>query len=182
MIWNSVWIYLKMFIGLLSSCIVLSFSKSLPYNYNEPIKCVTLKNQPCQDKPALVNINSIQPLFYPFTVSVNKCGGSCNTIVALHARVYVPNKLKYMSAKAFNLMSKVNETRSIVRYESCECTCGLNESVCNSKQRFNHDECWCNCKELDDWGFCKNDYVNMNLSRCDCECNKACKTDECLDI
>ena len=31
----------------------------------------------------------------------------------------------------------------------------LNESVCNSKQKWNHDECWCECKELDDWGFVK---------------------------
>ena len=59
-----------MFTGLLSSCLILSFSKSMPHNYNEHVKCVILKNQPCQDKPALVNIDSIQPLFYPFTVSV----------------------------------------------------------------------------------------------------------------
>ena len=32
-----------------------------------------------------------------------------------------------------------------------------------------------------DWSSCKNDYV-WNLSTCDCKCNKACKTDECLDI
>ena len=27
----------------------------------------------------LVNINSNKPLYYPFTVSVNKYSGSCNT-------------------------------------------------------------------------------------------------------
>ena len=36
-------------------------------------------------------------------------------------------------------------------------------------------------KELDDLGFCKNDYV-WNPSTCDCECNKACKIDKYLDF
>ena len=52
-------------------------------------------------------------------------------------------------------MSSVNETRFLVRNKSCECKCGLNEIVCNSKQKWNYDECWCECKELDDWSFCK---------------------------
>ena len=46
-------------------------------------------------------------------------------------------------------MSGVNETRFLVQHESCNCKCRLNESVCNSKQRWNHDECWCEYKELD---------------------------------
>ena len=60
-----------------------------------------------------------------------------------------------MNAKIFDLMSGVNETRFVVQHESCECIWGLNESACNSKQKWNHNECRCECKELDDWGFCK---------------------------
>ena len=52
-------------------------------------------------------------------------------------------------------MSGVNETRFLVDQKSCEHKCGLNESVCNSKQKLNHDEFRCECKELDDWGSCK---------------------------
>ena len=36
-------------------------------------------------------------------------------------------------------------------------------------------------KKLDDWGSCKNDCM-WNSSTYDCECNKACKIDEYLDI
>ena len=74
-------------------------------------------------------------MYYPITVSVNKCGGNCNIIDDPHVRVCVPNKVKNMNLKVFNLMSKVNETRLLVQHESCECKCGLNESVCNSKQK-----------------------------------------------
>ena len=37
------------------------------------------------------------------------------------------------------------------------------------------------CKELDDWSSCKNDYM-WNPSKCDYKCNKACKIFEFLDI
>ena len=57
----------------------------------------------------------------------------------------------------------------------------MNENVCNSKQKWNHNEFCCECKELDHWGSCKNDYL-WNPSTCDCECNKASKIYEYLDI
>ena len=44
-------------------------------------------------------------------------------------------------------MSEVNERRFLVQHESCECKCGLSESVCSSNQKWNHDECCCECKE-----------------------------------
>ena len=49
--------------------------------------------------------------------------------------------------------------RFLVQYQSCECKCTLSKSLCNSKKKWNNDECWCLCKELDDWGSCKDDYM-----------------------
>ena len=53
----------------------------------------------------------------------------------------------------------LNKTRFFVQHQSCECKCRLNEIACNSKQKWIHDKCRCECKELDDWGSCKNDYM-----------------------
>ena len=53
----------------------------------------------------------------------------------------------------------------------------MNESVCNSKQKWNHDEYWCECKESDDSSSC-NDGCMWNPV----ECNKACKIEEYVDI
>ena len=72
---------------------------------------------------------------YPFTVSVNKCGGSCNTVDDVYDRVCVSNKVKNMNVKVFNLISDENETGFLVQHESCECKCGLNKSVWNAKQK-----------------------------------------------
>ena len=63
-----------------------------------------------------------------------------------------------MNVTVFNLISGKNETRFLVQHESHECKC-----VSHSKQKWNHDECRCDCKELDDWDSCKNIYI-WNLS------------------
>ena len=65
-------------------------------------------------------------------------------------------------------------------YENKSVQFKLNKSVCNSKQKWNHDECQCECKELDDWGFCEKCYMWIP-SMCDCECNNACKIDDHLN-
>ena len=108
-------------------------------------------------------MNSDETDFYPFTVSVNKYGGSFNNIGDPYARVSVPDKVQNMNAKVFNLISGVNETRFLVQHK---CECRLNKSVRNSKQKWNHDEYRCKCKELDGWGSCKNYYM-WNPSTCD---------------
>ena len=35
-----------------------------------------MSNQECKVRPAIVNINSNEPLFYPYSILVNKCSGS----------------------------------------------------------------------------------------------------------
>ena len=64
-----------------------------------------------------------------------------------------------MIVKVFKLLPGVNKTRFLVQLESCECKCGLNESVYNSEEKWNQNERRCKGKELDDWGSCKNDYM-----------------------
>ena len=54
----------------------------------------------------------------------------------------------------------------------------LNENVCNSKEKWNHDECRCEFKQLDDWSSCRNVYCMWRPSTCDCKCNKECKFNE----
>ena len=112
-----------MFFGVLSIFTIGRFGEPLASNSERSIKGVSLNNRPCQARPTLVITNSNETLFYPFSLSVNKCGGSCNTIDDVYARVCVPNKVKNMSLKVFNLISGVNETRFLVQHESSECKC-----------------------------------------------------------
>ena len=47
-----------MFISLLTSCSIECFSESLAFNPKGAMKCVSLNNQPCQTRTAIVNVNS----------------------------------------------------------------------------------------------------------------------------
>ena len=70
------------------------------------VKCKSLNNQPCKIKPALIDINFNEPLYYSSVVSVNKCGGNCNTTDDPYARMYAPDKVKNMNVKVFNVKGK----------------------------------------------------------------------------
>ena len=63
-----------------------------------------------------------------------------------YAEMCVPDVVKKLIIKVFNLMPKTNETRHIKWNETCKCKCILDASVCNNKQRWNGDKCRCEYK------------------------------------
>ena len=44
------------------------------------LNCISMKNQECKTKPEIVNINSNNLVFYPFSIKISKCSGNCNNI------------------------------------------------------------------------------------------------------
>ena len=98
-----------------------------------------MNNEECKIRPEIININSNGSLFYPYSILVKKCSGTCNNINNLYAKLCVPDVVKNMDFKVFNLISRTNETRHIEWHETCKCKCRLDSSVCNDKQRWNND-------------------------------------------
>ena len=45
-----------------------------------PLECVSVNNQECKVRPEIVNVNSNDPGFHPFSIETSKCSGSCNNI------------------------------------------------------------------------------------------------------
>ena len=72
-------------------------------------------------------------MFYPYSVTINKCKGSYNTINDPYAKLYVPDTSKNINVKVFNLMSRTNEARHTKWHKTCKCKCRLYASVCNNK-------------------------------------------------
>ena len=110
------------------------------------LNCISMKNQECKVRPEIINVNNNEPIFYPFSIKTSKCSGSCNNINDPYAKICVPDVVKDLNVKVFNLMSRTNETRHIKWHETCKCKCRLDASVCNNKQRWNDDKCRCKCK------------------------------------
>ena len=129
-----------------------------------PISCISMNNQACKVRPEIINVNSNEPEFYPFSIS--KCSGSYIDINDPHAKICVPYAVKDLNVKVFNLMSRTNETRHIKWHETCKCKCTLYASVSNNKQRWNDDKCQCECKELIYKGVCDRGYA-WNPSNCE---------------
>ena len=57
--------------------IIFSFN---PSNVSS-LECVSMKNQECKIRSKIMNINTHEPVFYPFSIKLNKCSGSCNNIM-----------------------------------------------------------------------------------------------------
>ena len=74
---------------------------------------ISMSNQPCKARPEIININTNNPIFYPFSIKTSKCSGNCNNINDTYAKICVPDVVKDVNIKAFNLMSKTNETKNI---------------------------------------------------------------------
>ena len=41
------------------------------------LNCISMKNQKSKARPEVININSNDPIFYPFSIKINKCSGNC---------------------------------------------------------------------------------------------------------
>ena len=104
-----------------------------------------MSNQECKAIPENINVNSNNPIFYPFSIKSSKCSGNCNNINDPYAKICVPD-VKDLNVKVFNLMSRNNETRYMKWHETCKCECRLEAIVCNNKQRCNKNKCRCERK------------------------------------
>ena len=145
------------------------------------LECVSIIHEKCMSKPKIIDFNKNEPVFFPLSIKVNKCSGDCNNINDPMAKLCVPNIVKDMIIKVFNLLARINETRKIVWHETCKCVCRLTSAICNDRQGRNENKCRCECKEdLVSKLACDKRYI-WNPSRCSCECDRYCETGQYLD-
>ena len=78
-----------------------------------PLECVSTKNQKCKVRSEIIDVSSNNPIFYLFSIKINKCSGNCNNISEPYLKICVPGAVKNLNVKVFNLMSLTNETRHI---------------------------------------------------------------------
>ena len=136
------------------------------------LSCISMNNQECKTRTQVVNAKGDELVFFPFSFKRSKCSGSCNNINYPDAKICVPDIVKNLNVKVFNLMSRTNETRHTKWHETCKCECKFGPNICNNKQRWNKDKCRCECKEIID---------KLVIGNCECESDKACDVGEYLD-
>ena len=77
------------------------------------LSCISMNNQECKVRPKIVDVNGDDTVFFPFNIKTNKCSGSCNNINNPLTKLCVPDVVKNLNVKVFNLVSGTNEIRRI---------------------------------------------------------------------
>ena len=124
----------KIFIGLLTSLV----------NGSNHAKCVLLSNQKCMIQPTLIDLHpneySQEFHYYPFTVKLDRCVGNCNTLNHLSNKVCVPNKIEDLNVSVLNMITGINESKTLAKHISCKCKCRFDGRKCNSDQWWNKND------------------------------------------
>ena len=122
-----------MFIGLLASISNLSNHT----NY------ISLNNRQCMIHSTLTNLhsNEYRPElpYYPWSVNVDRCMGSCNTLNDLCNTLCVPSKTEDLNRTDFNIITGVNESNTYIeaKHISSKCDCKFGGSQYKSNQKWN---------------------------------------------
>ena len=124
----------KIFIGLLTGLV----------NGSNNTKCVLLSNQKCMSQPILINLHfneySQEFHYFPFSVNLDRCVGSSNTLNDLSNKVCIPNKTEDLNLSVFNMITGINESKTLTKHISCECKGKFDGTKYKSNQWWNNDE------------------------------------------
>ena len=153
---------MKIFIGLLTGIV----------NGSNHTKCVSLSNQKCIIQPTRFNLHpneySQEFRYYSFAVKLDRSVGICNTLNDLSNKVCIPNKTEDLNLSVFNMITGINESKTLTNHISCKCKCKLERTKCNSNQWWHNNKGRCECKKI---YVCEKDYVS-NPATCNCENEK----------
>ena len=118
----------KIFVGLLTDLV----------NGSNHAQCVSLCNQKCMIQLTLTNLHpneySEEFHYYPFSVKLDRCIGSCNALNDLSNKVFVPNKTEDLNLSVSNMTAGINESKTLTKDISCECKCKFDGTKFNSIQ------------------------------------------------
>ena len=83
-------------------------------------------------------------------------------------KICVSNKTDDLNLSVFNIITRINESKTLTKHISCECKCKFDGRKCNSNQKWNNGKCRCKCKKHH---FCEKDFV-WNPATCSCKNGK----------
>ena len=92
-------------------------------------------------------MNTVKNFTIHLWFKLDQCAGSCNTLKDLSNKVRVPNKIKDLNLSVFNMITGINESKTLMKHMSCECKSKFDGTKCDSKQWWNKDKFWCECKK-----------------------------------
>ena len=71
------------------------------------LECVLMNNQERKIRAEIIDTNNNETSFYPCSISVSKCSGSCNNINDPYAKLCLSDAVKNINVRVFNLTSTI---------------------------------------------------------------------------
>ena len=107
-------------------------------NASNRTKYVSLSNKKCMIQPTFINLHpneySQEFHYYLFSVKLDRCVGSCNTINDLSNKACIPNKIEDLNLSVFNMIKSINESKTLTKHVSCKCKCKFDGTKCKSNE------------------------------------------------
>ena len=64
------------------------------------LSSISMSNQACKARPQIVNVNSNNPIFYPFSIKKSKCSGNCNNVNDPYSKICDLDVVKNLNVKS----------------------------------------------------------------------------------
>ena len=122
----------KKIIGLLSSIL----------NASNHTRCISLSNQKWEIQSILIDLDpneyNQEFQYYLFVIKLDRCVWSCNALNDLSNKVCIPNKREDLNLSVFNIITGINESKTLTKDISCG---KFDGRKCNFNQLCNNDKC-----------------------------------------
>ena len=111
--------------------------------------------QECKARPEVINVNSNNPIFYPFSIKTSKCSGTNETS---HIKWHETCKCQCrLDAIVCNNKQQWNKDKC-----RCECKELIDKGVCDKDYLWNLSNCKCECDKSCDIG----EYLDYENCKC----------------
>ena len=115
-------------------------------------------------RSTLIHLNPVELNYYPFIINLDKYNRNCIAVDDLSPKICVPSKKKDVNVKLFNIITKINEAKTLIKHISCGWKCKFNSTTCNSDPKLNNEICQCKCRN---YRTCTKDH-SWNSNTCIC--------------
>ena len=118
----------KIVVLILMPCSSGNIIKNITGNFmlipKNKLNCFLLKSEECKVRKVIIDNDYMT---FPYKIKVDKCIGSCNDKDKPYFKVCLPDIVKNVSIKVFDLISPKNVLKNISFHKSCKCGCLLDK-------------------------------------------------------
>ena len=107
-----------------------------------PYKIFISEQRTILAKPTLIDLNLSELHYHPYMGYLGRCTGSCNTPDDLSSKTCVLNKTEVVNVNVFNMITRINESRTLTKHILCKCKCKFFGRKCNSNLKWHNNKHW----------------------------------------